>query len=1335
VVRRRWNQLTGVVVLVATLGAAAVAFQVGPEVVVEVSTAATGLWIPAPTTGEIVRVDAGSGAVTARVPVGDPGADFVLSERDEGVVVVDRTAGRVALVDPALHEVTREVRTTIPGTGLVDIGPEAIVVASATELSVIDPAVTDAATATLPGPLRSVAARGAGAATENGDERVEIDAVGAVGPAQRSTGWLVRVGAEVMTVTVGGVQDEDGVRRSCLDSPPESPDQLVGAATDWVVVVEGPIVQIADITSGECSSVDLGRDAGELGRPVIAGRRVYVPARTTGTVYIIDPRRATVEPHAIFSPGDLRLRSRGDLVAAYDTERAVAALLDIDGVVRFVVTVGSGIEAILDESGPAAVLGADEEASDAAIEGSDGIRASSDAPVIDAGVLATSLQNPAAEPEDLPDDELVANFAFSATTVAVGETIRFVDGSTGSPDSWTWDFGDGTGGEGPEVQKAWLEPGTYRVTLTVGRGEEKAEISLAITVVPAEVALPPAADFALSTSVVDVGDSVEFEDRSDGEIDRWRWDFGDGTTATVPDVRKAWGAPGRYTVSLTVANEQGSDTTSVVIEVVEGLLPPVAVIEVSTTDVDLGAPLDFSASSADPARFLWDFGDGHTSTGTEVVHVFLEQGTFTVRLTAQNDAGSSTAEVDITVSPPTLPSTAIIATLPTIIEVGDSVVLTSLSTNSPDTEEWSFGDGDTASGSEVTHTWDAEGTYLLTLTAANSAGTDSTTATVDVVAELPAPVARIGAFDASPSVGEPTVFFDASIDATSWLWDFGDGVTSTAPDPIHTFATAGQKLVTLAVANRNGSDSTSVLVEPRLVPSAAFVVSSSGIRAGDEVAFTDQSVNAVSWFWDFGDGSVSSSQNPVHTYTATGTYPVLLTVESATGDSDTFGPVLVSVDPAAPVLSGIQARPDDSGTITTLATVTFEAQVGATSGPIDEYRIDFGDGSALEFATSARFAHAYGASGGFEVQMAARGPLGDWSEVVSRSFTVVDPPPPRIAIASSVPASAQVGTVTLTGEELSGSGPIDNWRWEVTRGTSQWDYTGQTAVHNFDAAGTYTVRLIAEGPVVDAAVSQEIRITLPPRPTILSLTASPSPATAGVVVNFTPVVSGSVSTWEWDFEGGGYVALGPDGAHIFNTPGAQSIRLRVTGPFGQQDEMSVALTVNPRPAPSVPVASPAGTITTGTTVALSSTDGSGLAGLTWSWTISNGTTTFTDAGPSISHVFALAGSWTVTVTATDALNVSGSAVLFVTVEDPVPPLVASFLSAPAGPLQIQFTDSSSGPTVDSWSWDFGDALATGNASVADPLVTYPAPGTYAVTLTVGSGSQPSDSVTMSVTVA
>jgi len=1328
VVRRRWSRFAGVVALVATLGSAAVAFQIDPEILTQVRTPATGLWIPAPVTGEIVRIDAGSGDVTARVNVGEPGAELVLAEREHGVIVVDRTAGRVSLVDPGVHEVVRSVGSVVATEAMVDIGPDGIVASSLDEVALVDLDVTESTIVAVPPTTRSAAAAGDGALVENGVSRLKITADGAAGAGDAS-GQFVRVNGNVVVVSADGVRSSGGSKLACFDGIVVNPDHVVSGVVGWVIAVQGRTVHTADLENGECTATRLPDGVGPIGRPVVADFRVYVPEQNTGVVHIVDPSRRTSVAHSALPAGDVHLRVRGDFVAAYDSVNPLAALLDRDGIVHFVDTSFDerGIATVIDEEGTAAVVGGEGEGGAIDGTGTEGVSTGVDAPVIDASVLAATLQNPADEADNaLPDDALVANFAFSATTVVVGEAVRFVDGSTGAPQAWLWDFGDGTGAEGPEVEKAWSEPGTYPVTLRITRGEDNAEISLAITVVPAEVALPPAADFVFSAAVVSVGQPIAFEDRSDGEITRWRWNFGDGTSATAPNVEKAWSEPGRYLVQLTVANEQGSHSASVFIEVVEGLRAPVAVLTVEKTEVDLGAPLAFGGSSStDPASYSWDFGDGRTSSGADVVHVFLSEGTFTVTLTAENAAGESTESIDIVVVPPTQPPIAAIGTLPGVIEVGDVVALSSLSTNSPDTEVWTFGDGETATGARVTHTWASEGTYLLSLTATNAAGTNTATETVVIVAELPAPVAQIGDYNESPWVGDTTVFIDASIDATAWLWDFGDGVTSTSPNPLHTFATPGQKIVTLTVSNRNGVNSTSVVVEPRLEPIASFFVSSSAIRAGDTVNFIDDSVNAVSWFWDFGDDTTSGAQNPIHTYTETGSFGVLLTATSATGDTDDFGPVIITVDPAAPRLSGILKLPVDDGDITTLTTSAFAAVVDPESGPIDQYEIEFGDGSAPEQNATGTFSHVYGASGSYVVSVRARGPLGDFSEPVTRSFDVVDPPAPRVGI--SAPATAEVGTVALKGVVLAGSGPISSWRWEITRGPNSWEYSSQNVNHTFEAAGKYRIRLTAESPVPalpDDEATVEITITVPPAPVITNLTAAPSPATTEVPVTFTPTVTGSVATWEWDYDGNGYVLGAEIGQHFFNVAGDHQVKLRVTGPFGQQDTATVDVTVHPRPDPTAPVPTPSDTVATGTNVTLTSSAG-GLPGLRWDWEITDGNTTIerSDVGPSIDHLFDTAGSWTVTVTATDALDISGTNFVFVTVLDP-DPLVASFTFGPtATAQQIQFDGSASGPPVTSWQWDFDDPGAVGDSSAEDPLVTFSAPGAYNVRLTVTSGAE------------
>lgn len=1339
-VRRRWTRFAGVLALVATMGAGAAAFQIDPDVITDIATAPTGLWVPAPASGEIIHIDAASLDVTARVGVSDPGALLDVQETDTGVIVLDRTAGRVTLVDPALHEVVREVGGLPVDGDRFDIGPSVVVTADRENVALIDLQVTGSQIVPIDAPVRSVAADGEGAVVDNGLQRFAVDPDGEVEAEPTSSGHLVRVVDRVVALRGDDVRNLGGGELGCFENNLSGPDVAIGTADQWVVALDGSNLHVSDLVDGDCVVVRLGDDVGVLGRPVVAGRRVFIPETNTGAVYAIDPNQSTVNRFDVLAAGFMRLRARDDMVVAYDSVGPFAALINEDGVIGLVSTEAGDRGFVLADDAEGAVVGGDSDAPTVAVPGVDAATAAEGAPVLDANVLAATVQDqPDDMPDPLPDDQLVANFSFSATTVTVGELVRFVDSSTGNPDAWRWDFGDGTGGEGPTVEKAWDEPGTYPVTLTVRRGDEEAPISLAITVVPAEVTLPPAADFVFSATVVEVGDELDFEDRSDGDIERWRWDFGDGATAFTPDVSHSWSTPGRYTVQLTVANDEGSDRASVEIEVIAGLRAPDAKLVASSSDVDLGQPVHFTGSSTtDPAIFAWDFGDGTTGSGAEVIHVFLQTGSYTVTLTARNDAGTSTAVATIEVSAPTLPPTAVIGTLPAIVEVGDLVELASLSTNSPDTEEWSFGDGATASGNQVSHTWNEVGSYLLTLTASNVAGSNSVTETIEVVAELPPPVAQIGDFDPSPWVNEITLFIDASIDATSWLWDFGDGSTSASVNPLHTFTTPGQKIVTLTVSNRNGTNSTSVIVEPRLEPIARFEMSASAVRTGETVEFYDRSDNAVSWAWTFGDGGTSSAQNPLHTYNATGAFPVTLTIQNGAGDSSSFSRT-VFVNPARPLLASVDLDAGDDDVVTTLENVTFTATVDVSSGPIDGYEIDFGDHTGVFGSTSPTFGHDYDVAKSYTVRMRAHGGLNEWSEWVPLAVTVVNPPPPSVAIADFANPQ-EVGSISFVGVDLGG-GPIASWSWEIRHeGGLVAEYSGRTTPsHFFGEEGDYTITLTAESPVVAVSHHQVVKplhIDPPPPPSIDELDATPSPATTGVLVQFPVEVSGAVDEWWWNY-GDGWERGDENGQTIFNTVGQKTVRLRIVDAFDQQVQETVDVVVNPGPDIDPIAVNPPSPVPTGTVVSLSSNDPLGLPGLTWDWRVyptgsaPPAAPNPANAGDAINHPFTVAGDWTVSVTATDQNGVSDTEFAFITVEQPV---VADFGHSQTGLLEISFTDLSTGPPIDNWLWDFGSPGAVGNTSAPNPVVTYPAPGPYTVTLTVWSGTK-SNSVSLPITVS
>lgn len=221
--------------------------------------------------------------------------------------------------------------------------------------------------------------------------------------------------------------------------------------------------------------------------------------------------------------------------------------------------------------------------------------------------------------------------------------------------------------------------------------------------------------------------------------------------------------------------------------------------------------------------------------------------------------------------------------------VGQAVTFTSTSTGSPDSWSWTLGDGASASGKRVEHSYLAPGEYPVTLTvSAQSGQTKSTTKTISVKTMLAA------SFTYSPTYLEAAIeiqFTDTSAGSpTSWAWNFGDGTSSTLRNPKHTFV-EGQYSIVLTVSD--GSQSSAQTMNLTVAPELKADFSWAPIKpaGGQEVQFTDLSTGTdiVSWAWDFGDGGVSTLRNPKHTFiNATGAdkdFIVTLTITNVHGQT------------------------------------------------------------------------------------------------------------------------------------------------------------------------------------------------------------------------------------------------------------------------------------------------------------------------------------------------------------------------------------------------------------------------------------------------------------------
>lgn len=460
----------------------------------------------------------------------------------------------------------------------------------------------------------------------------------------------------------------------------------------------------------------------------------------------------------------------------------------------------------------------------------------------------------------------VANFNFATA----GLRVLFTDASTGAT-SWRWQFGDNSESTETSPSHTYAAAGTYVVTLTVSNAGGNASKSQFVTV---SLGSGPAAAFEFTVS----GHQVNFVDKSTGNPASWSWSFGDNGTSTQQNPIHTYATAGAYTVTLTVRNSAGENSTSQVVTIAAGT-PPKASFEFTTK----GLQANFVDTSTNtPTEWSWLFGDGGSSTSQNPIHTYPDSGNFTVTLIVRNGSGQDTASKIVTVSKGTTP----VAKFAFSVN-GKVVNFVDQSTGTPTAWLWDFGDSSGSTEKNPVHTYGSAGNFTVTLTVTNSAGSNSTSDVVTIAAGTP-PTANFN-FNVN---GFSVNFLDRSSGApTSWSWDFGDGsLPDTRQNPVHTYGVAGSFTVELTVTNAAGSNKKSDVVTVPSPPVANFDFAVNGLK----VTFTDTSTGTpTSWSWSFGDGDTDATRNPSHTYAAAGTYSVKLTATNAGGSSSVTKPVTV----------------------------------------------------------------------------------------------------------------------------------------------------------------------------------------------------------------------------------------------------------------------------------------------------------------------------------------------------------------------------------------------------------------------------------------------------------
>ncbi|MCF7875731.1 PKD domain-containing protein [Candidatus Bipolaricaulota bacterium] len=238
----------------------------------------------------------------------------------------------------------------------------------------------------------------------------------------------------------------------------------------------------------------------------------------------------------------------------------------------------------------------------------------------------------------------------------------------GIVDNFSWEFGDGTTGGGRIVEHTFSSPGEYTITLTVTDNDgATAEATNTVTVEES----PPTAKITAEPQEGEAPVNVTFDlsnsSDPDGVIEEYSLEFGDGETTSGTDllnvIEHEYSTDGEYEVTLEVTDDNGlSSTTTKTINVQkpppENKLPS-ASISVDSQSGTAPLTVNFSAGdSSDPdgelVGYVWQFGDGESSSGENVSHKYDSAGNFTAKLTVtDNRDGTATAETEITVDPAT----------------------------------------------------------------------------------------------------------------------------------------------------------------------------------------------------------------------------------------------------------------------------------------------------------------------------------------------------------------------------------------------------------------------------------------------------------------------------------------------------------------------------------------------------------------------------------------------------------------------------------------------------------------------------------------------------------
>lgn len=904
-----------------------------------------------------------------------------------------------------------------------------------------------------------------------------------------------------------------------------------------------------------------------------------------------------------------------------------------------------------------------------------------------------------------------------------------------------WVFPDGVLKVGFREEMVFQNAKKYPIVLAIKDNSNSVEsgsyleFDLTINSLPKAIA----GDDVLKAPNEEIYFNAELSYDTDGVIENYNWDFGDGTSGTGREIIHTYSKPGLYNVKLTVIDDFDGDCNSNVDELSVGInAPPVA-----NAGDDVRGTIDeivrFDGSkSSDPdghlVKYEWNFDDGNIEGTKIAAHSFSKAGKYNVTLKVTDN---STAINDVTID-----NITVWVNLPPIANAGKDVeiavdeVLTLSGSKSTDNDGviaeyvWSSNGQFENSDEVTTHSFSKPGTYEVKLKVKDDSGTKSEYAEDIMIVTVNAPPNSMPGTDVyqtnSVVMFDAGESFDSDGEIIKYNWNFGDGSSSNMQSVEHYYKNSGEYKVTLTVQDNSPASNNTTAGELKVIINAKPIADAGPdqvVAVGEVFNLSaknsidsDGTIVLTEWFLE--EELISSEKDFSYSLDKPGTYNIQLRVadNSKHQEAIDFDNVTIVVNASPSIIS------DDYYKIAVGETVNFDATKSFDSdGTITKY--EWKNNNEV-IGTDAKFSHKFDKAKTHRITLSVTDNSNVNNSVSEKSIEVFVNSSPKINYISDINSCSNSITLSAS-ESFDQDGDVLSFTWDLGDGAIA---EGVEITHNYNTAGSYPILLTVDDGhnLSNSTTTAQIKVKINSAP-IANAGADEIICTGDIItLDASKSYDADIDLlkYEWDF-GDSTNSSGISVNKSYNIPGLYTVTLKVSDNSGLECNYSYDTKILRVVESPVAFAGEDIIACSNKEVvfdASKSTDSDGIVN-SFAWDFGDGNT---GGGEKTTHIYKQAGIYSVLLTITgeqtgECDNVATDQ-LIVTVEE-APLADFTCYDSVAVKSEFEFNASLSdgmGNNIINYKWNFSDGT-TGESKIVEHKFT--SSGNYIVELTVDTDSK------------